>query len=75
MRSVSHCRTVPLVALEQLAHDVQRRLLVAMEIPVLAREQRFRVRMRHHRIGQCAHLRASGQRHQHGHCRSENKSN
>ena len=67
--------TIPLVALEQLAHDAQRRLLVAMESLVLAGEQRFRVRVRHHRIGQRAHLRGSGQRHQDGDCGSESQSN
>jgi hypothetical protein len=65
----------PLVALEQLAHDVQRRLLVAMEIGILAGEQRLRVRVCGHRIGQRTHLCGDRQREQESQGAGESRPN
>src|SRR5690606_5434937 len=42
--------TVPLVALQELAHDVQRGLLVAVLHRVLVDEERFRIGVAHYRL-------------------------
>jgi len=52
-------RARPTAAFEQIALDVQRRLLVAVNLRVLVHEQAFGIGMAHHRIVQRAHLRSS----------------